>query len=165
MVLANRLIGTRQQLYPLLLLGTALTAMAQTTDQAVVAGRALQLHTGNGHCVVRDEKAKLQLPTQLAAPCHFVLRENGHLQSFHYAKKGTVAIIVAAPATRDAIAPWPAVTLADQCATQAQGIIIHNGKLALSAHKARDGLFCPNISLDEKVFYGFAHPFGVGSTP
>ncbi len=157
MVLANRMIGAQLQFLTLLMLGATFAAKAQTTDQATVAGRVLQLQTAHGRCVVLDEKTKLQVTTQLAAPCRFARREDGHLQHFDYAKKGTVAILVAAPATQAAIAPWPAISLADQCATEAQGLIIRKTRLSLSAQKATGGLFCPNIGLDEKVFYGFAH--------
>ncbi len=137
-------------------LTTACTAAAQMTDQVNLNGETLQLFAEKGQCLLAKSGTDLRWQTKLAAPCRFVRRKNGALINFSYPKKGVVIVIAGAPASQKYLAKWPRVTLADQCADQAQGVIVDGAVLTISKDKARDGLFCPNIGVDEKVYYGFA---------
>lgn len=131
----------------------------EATDRLEWEGRDVVLLEQNGQCWIQDSEAEVKLNTKLPAPCRFLRRDGNAIQHETYEDVGTVFIFVGKPATDVDYSDYSGIEPEAKCSRYSRGLIVlPEGELSLSKECFRgQGLHCPNIGLDEKVFYSFAH--------
>jgi hypothetical protein len=130
----------------------------QSTEKLLINNRQIELRVEDNECIAVDIKTNERVNVSLSTPCRFVRKKDGAVMKYHYPGKGYVVAVAGKPASQDYIARWPNISLSDNCADEARGLIFKGESFAVTRDKAQGGLYCPLIGLDEKVYYRFAHP-------
>lgn len=117
--------------------------------------------TDEKHCyltIKSNDKTEIKT-TELSPPCALAIKDDGDLLTYSYQSKSVdaVAIIVGNPIPSD-IRKDLKIDGDVFCGEKKQAVLLKNTIVSLSDWASEGGVSCPSIGIDEKVFYGFAHP-------
>jgi hypothetical protein len=150
---------------PLLLLAVAFAAASScvhaddaVSDTVTISGQRLSLKERGGKVLLILESGGQSSETaMLIKPPAFFVREGSEVQSFAYPKRGVDAVILVGgtPLTPERLKLWK-VDPKTTCGSEIQGVMISKQKVTVSDKTLTGGLWCKDISSDEKNFSYFA---------
>jgi hypothetical protein len=142
-----------------LIVSSAFAGPPPISDTAIVGGQRYNLSQDDqGKCKLFSDNQALPLSLDLTGPCVFLRRGSKKGVSQHrYPKQGTVFFVVAAPSAMSRFKDQSSIKESDRCSDQAQAVVMRASKTMELRPLKKDGLFCPNMGLDEKDFYSAAH--------
>ncbi len=136
------------------------TKGAAPADVVKMGANVVTLESGATGCVVSSSRdSSGAKPLEIPGPCRFSRRGARAAPQLHtYPKVGSVMYVFGAPEPLEFFAGRAKVTASDLCSSHAQAVIVRSdGTLTLRPAK-KNGVFCPNLGLDEKDFHGAAYP-------
>jgi Type VI secretion system (T6SS), amidase effector protein 4 len=156
--LANAL-AKQSALIGCLFVSSAFANPPPISDAAIVGGQRYNLsQDAQGKCKLSGDNQALPLSLDLTGPCVFLRRGSKKGVSQHrYPKQGTVFFVVAAPSALSRFKDQSSIKESDRCSDQAQAVVVRASKTMELRTSKKEGLFCPNMGLDEKDFYSAAH--------
>lgn len=143
------------QIIALLLIQSCSYAQGKTLDQGVVLNSEFKIKLQNNNCYLISKNFNEVLSVK--PPCYFS-RNNGVIEQHSYAdvKVESVFIVIGTPISKETRKEWG---LKDKiiCGSDAQGVLLKNGKAKISKKILQGGVMCKDKGTDEKNFWYFAH--------
>ena len=139
-------------------------SVGETTDSTDVQNYKLTIINEGMSCMLSFEgfSAEGQIEFSPKPPCYFLRRESNEPQVFSYQDVGVKAtlIVVGTPISEKTRKEW-GLSNDLYCGEEAQGILIKDKSIELSASVLSGGVWCKDKGADEKDFWFFAHENGL----
>lgn len=137
------------------------TRTAEPLETGHVVGYKLSLFVRDGLCFARFEGQQHsgELTLVPKPPCFFVRKhsKSNEIESHFYKDADHVHVVVVAGTVlpRDVDAPITPLSMRNDCGSQGQALLLRKEGVLVSKRVA--GGTCPDMGLDEKNFWMFAH--------
>lgn len=160
MVLATRL-GIVISVFSLVLAGGCQSQTELHSKHFKMGGNSISITSDETHCylsIQKDGKTEAKT-TLLSPPCALTMKNDDDILTYPYPAKSieAVAIIVGNPISEETRKEW-GIDDETLCGKKIQGVLLKGNSITLTDWAMEGGVSCPSLGLDEKVFYGFAHP-------
>ncbi|MTI08057.1 hypothetical protein E1180_21380 [Roseibium denhamense] len=125
-------------------------------ETATIMGKSVTLVQSGGTCVLRAFGETQDVSLRVGTPCAFQ-RADGKPQIYEFPELGgtSVAVIVGTPISDSKRADYD-LSETEPCFSNAQGITLTRRVVHVSDAIAENGLWCKNIGMDRRFFFGFA---------
>ncbi|WP_420415031.1 hypothetical protein [Roseibium sp.] len=154
MVLGNQL-KIAALIYGLLCL-ISVQAFGQDLDEVNWGGKELKLSDIDGVCTLKIDDQEVPVSLGVGVPCYFQRSgDEFQIYSFSEFKNVTIAVVAGTIVSAERRKDYN-LDETEICLSNAQGLVLSTSRITATDRVAWDGLWCRNIGMDRKFFYGFA---------